>query len=753
MNISPPVSRPASGAPDGAFPPLDRRWAELMAKIESDPACRRGWEGFDRRMREFTGEKIAGLRAKASEYHRKYREHGGAKVFTWTNFLRFMAKEAMELAFHHRACGQENSRRAAEDLLRLVLDASPWSALDPARGWKSDLWTAEITASSGLALLILGDMLDPAQRREWETGLFQRGVEPILQDWLDPVRRIHALDTMGHNWWSVCVPCAAVGLLAVGPRSGETKDWLRRIGDGLVEFFQYPGNVLENKKRTFGAQGDFIEPVGYLDYALLYPVLLFEFYPECAGRDLAGEIPVLARLADYCLASVQVLEQGDDRLGFGDVPGKLLSERTAPWLWLAKRFRNEPLFCFLRRNRPEPKCFFEFLHWPADLAGESLHGAPRDVVFEQVGEGILRDGYDLASTVFAIKTGEAWNHNHTDAGSFVLSSAGRHFLIDSGTCEYSSPHYRQYFVTADAHNVILPGGRKPEADVFLLGTKHEGKIPCHLFAPGYKYLLADATGPWEGVYRRFYRHVLWIDDFIVLVDDLMAWQPGRWTQILHHAGTARSDGRRTRIENEGKTLTIHHVVPEFTEVETRTGPLKVQHIGAYKEEQEIREVPYFALHREGTDVRQKFVQVFELPGKSLDAVEPIEAGGQSGVRVRRGRTTWEIFCNHAGDGRKMNHNAHATFGEFRSDAFLVAFRWNARGALTAAALHHGSYLRRGDTALFSSLLKGHVLMNCDEAALHSYFSAETWADFQRPDGSVPSGKRVKLPAGATRIHL
>jgi len=743
------VSPKSSASSPRSYAPLAGRWAELTRKIETDPACRRGWEKFDARMREFNEAKVAELRAKGAEYRRKYQEHGGPKVFTWTNFLRFMGKEATELAFHHRMTGHENSRRMAEDLLQFLMEAEPWQAIDPKRGWHSDLWVAEVTASSALAMLILGDTVEKAQRQEWERTLFARGVEPILRDWMDPVRRIHALDTMGHNWWSVCVPCAAMGLLA-GPRSNETEDWLQRIGDGLVEFFQYPGNVLENKRRSFGAQGDFIEPVGYLDYALLYPVLMFDFYPECAGRDLVAEIPVLARLGDYCLASVQVLEDGDDRLAFGDVPGRLLSERAAPWLWVAGRFRNEPLFHYLRRNRPEPGSFYEFLHWPAGLAGESFQGAPRDIVFEQVGEGILRDGYDTSSTVFAIKTGDSWNHNHIDAGSFVLSSAGRHFLIDSGTCEYSSPFYLNYFMTPDAHNVILPGGRKPEADVFHLGVKHEGTIPCHLFAPGYKYLLADATGPWEGVHRRFYRHVMWIDDFIVMVDDLMAWQPGKWTQLLHHAGTALSDGRRTRIENGGQVLTVHHVVPNFTGVETRTGQLKVQEIGVYKEEQHLREVPYFALHCEGPEVRQKFVQVFELPGKSLEAVEPIEADRLSGVRVRRGRTTWEIFCNHAGDGRMMNHNAHATFGEFRSDAFLVALRRDAEGTLTAAALHHGSYLRRGDEALFSSLLKGNVLINYDDAVLHSFSSAETWADLRRPEEAA---QRVKLPPGATRIQL
>ena len=39
------------------------------------------------------------------------------------------------------------------------------------------------------------------------------GVEPLAGDWLDPAKRIHALDSMGHNWWMVCVGAAGLGAM------------------------------------------------------------------------------------------------------------------------------------------------------------------------------------------------------------------------------------------------------------------------------------------------------------------------------------------------------------------------------------------------------------------------------------------------------------------------------------------------------------------------------------------------------------
>ena len=85
---------------------------------------------------------------------------------------------------------------------------------------------------------------------------------PLLNDWVLPGKRIHSLDSMGHNWWGVCVAgggLCALALLGDDPRAQE---WIDAVDAGFVQWFQYPGNVLQNGLRTFEHEGPSYEGVG-----------------------------------------------------------------------------------------------------------------------------------------------------------------------------------------------------------------------------------------------------------------------------------------------------------------------------------------------------------------------------------------------------------------------------------------------------------------------------------------------------------
>ena len=49
------------------------------------------------------------------------------------------------------------------------------------------------------------DFLSPEERKTFADALVEKGINLILNDWVFGEKRIHSLDTMGHNWWSVCV--------------------------------------------------------------------------------------------------------------------------------------------------------------------------------------------------------------------------------------------------------------------------------------------------------------------------------------------------------------------------------------------------------------------------------------------------------------------------------------------------------------------------------------------------------------------
>lgn len=705
----------------------------IRHKIEKQNVVRSGWEIFDARMRS--------LAVRMDELDQKNCEWAEAAKhrvsFTHMNFLRLMAQEAARLTFHYSLTGNGNSLEAAQRILTWTLALPEWRAQGVRNGWASDLWTSDLCASTAMALDCGGSHWDANFTNELRHAIARRGVEPVLREWVDPATRIHALDSMGHNWWSVCVAGATIGMFAVNDCVPSASSRFDLVAEAIVEFFNYPGNVLQNKQRTFGVDGDFIESIGYLDYTLHNLVFVFDLYRDHLGIDLVEKLPVLGQVCDYYMASVQPLRTGVQRLNFGDMGigrdtiGSYNHNPAPVWLWLSSRFSRADLFHLVEKTHPQPQDVLEFLLWPETQPQGKFSGAPGDRIFRTTGIAVLRNGYADDSTVFAIKTGEKWNHNQSDAGSFILSSKGVEFLIDPGTTEYSSPLHASYFKRGFSHNVVLHNGRDQMEDLDHVGTKFMGRIAGNLFAPGYKYILADATGPWEGVYRRFYRHVIWIDRMIVLVDDLMAWDAGEFTALFHHAGEVELEKDGFVVHHGGERLRAHLVSPLPRRIDLAEGHLSKILPNNFKYEYEISTRPYVQVHHTSDSPRVKLVTLLELPGADLDAVEAIEGAHASGVRVRRGDVYTELVVNHLADGSVMHLNSTISHGAFKTDAFLFLTQRNSSGDLLRVGIHNGSQILHKGEIVYSSLLKGDIIIDQSNGRreFFSNLSAATRADF------------------------
>jgi hypothetical protein len=729
----------------------------LRARIDAMPACAAGWRSFLARMNDHTPRSLAARKRQIDGWRAR-----SPRGLTFMNAVRMAARDAASLAFAHRiGNGGGAHREAAIELLSWALEVPEWRCQGFKNGWKSDLWTADIAAAAGTALDLLGADADAGWRADCAAAILERGVGPVFREWLEPATRIHALDSMGHNWWAVCVGGAAIGLFAASDLDPRAPQRLALAADGLVEFFGYPGNVLQNKHRTFGAAGDFIESAGYLDYTLEPLVFLFELYRRTGGRDLPADIPVLRAVCDYYAALVQPLRQGIRRINFGDMGsgsdsvGSWAHNPAPAWLWLAREYGRSDLAFLARRVRPEPGDILSFLFWPDARGPGSFEGAPVDRVFADIGVAVLRDGYSEDATVLAIKTGETWNHNQADAGTFILSSCGVEFFIDPGTTGYSDPLHAGYFKRGFAHNVVLHDGRDQHADLDHLGTRSMGRIAGTLFAPGYRYVLADATGPWEGVYRRFYRHFLWFDHWLVLLDDLMAWHAGSWTSLYHHAGEARVGENGFVIEHQGETLEAHLIDPVPERIDFGLGYLSRQKQSPQKYEHEITERPYLRVHYPHSGPRAKLLTVFALPGHGMTQGEiaPIRGPGLSGVRLTGAEGSTEILCNHGADGSVMHLNAEIRHGGVRTDAFLSVVERDAAGALKGIGIHNGSRIHCDGTLLLGSLLKGDFLARTAAGgSLHASLGAPATVTLG-PPFAAGSQLAVRCPGGSTAIAI
>ena len=93
--------------------------------------------------------------------------------------------------------------------------------------------------------------------------LAEEGILPVLNDWVLGDQRIHALDTMGHNWWSAIVFGAGIGAIAIMDEDPRAPGWVKRIGAADSEWLSYAGSLLDNKPANFDRTGGFYESVSY----------------------------------------------------------------------------------------------------------------------------------------------------------------------------------------------------------------------------------------------------------------------------------------------------------------------------------------------------------------------------------------------------------------------------------------------------------------------------------------------------------
>ncbi len=469
------------------------------------------------------------------------------------------------------------------------------------------------------------------------------------------------------------------------------------------------------------------------------------------------------------MANVQPLQSGVQRLNFGDMGagrdtvGSYNHNPTSVWLWLAREFKRPDLFHLVERTHPLPQDIFEMLFWPDKPSASGFEGAPGDCVFENTGTAILRDGYADDATVLAVKTGEKWNHNQSDAGSFILSSRGMEFFIDPGTTEYSSPLHTSYFKRGHSHNVVLHNGRDQIEDLDHFGTKQMGRIAGSLFAPGYKYILADATGPWEGVYRRFYRHILWLNGIVVMLDDLMAWELGKWTSLFHYAGESVIKRDGFVISNGGENLRAHIVSPEPEGIDLAAGYLSKIKPNRVKYEYEVSEKPYLRVHFPGRNTREKILTVFELPGSPAKTITRLSGDALTGVRMSGQDGSTEVLCNHRADGSVMHLNSDNEYDNLRTDAFLVVLQRDAGGRIARVGIHNGSRLHIDNSLVFGSLIKSDVVLEIDPAniRIHSHLTAPASValgvphECQSRSGQAPQNAllNIFLPQGCAETLL
>lgn len=634
------------------------------------------------------------------------------------------------LGFAYHATGDRRYAERLREALSYYGSFAQWYG--PGMRQKSPPRQSELTTAAFLRGFATGydalhDYLGAEERAKVRDATIVLGIVPMLDDWLLPVTRIHAIDTMGHNWWSVCVSSAGVAALALLEDEPRAAGWADDVKRAMEEWFDYRGGRQQNKPRSFDRRGAFYEGVHYTCYALGDYLRLLLAEANVRPTSAAVRPEWLPRIAEFIVHASYPTSSGLRTVNFGDSDldddcsdvmqlMELTGLGSAETAWYLRQVaRGE------KRQGDESSwhltadtlinTFFRLLRSTRSTAGAGDFVLPRSIHYRDIGWGLMRSAWEDNATLLGVKCGDTWNHAHADAGSFVVFHAGQPLLIDSGTCFYDLPEYVDYYAASRAHNVVLFDGAGQPASDFARGPTRPGEVSSLLAGATLRYVRADAAGPMAHVFSRHQRHWIWVGRVIVMLDDVRAHWAGRFDWLLHYAGEAERLEEGARIVNGPAGATVKMIEPrEWQLVEER----------GFVERKPTVEKTYLRFSTKAPAVDAKFVTAIVLSGEGEEPViERLNAPDALGVRIVDGGIVTEVWFNLLADGRRMNENSLNRLGGWETDAAVLAFSGPQldRSSGEAVPAHclwaHGSTLRKDGLVAWDSLAKVDAIADRD----------------------------------------
>jgi oligo-alginate lyase len=562
--------------------------------------------------------------------------------------------------------------------------------------WHSVLETTEFSFGYSSGYDALWEFLTAGDRKVLAETMVHKVVEPILNDWVLPGKRIHSLDSMGHNWWGVCVTGAGLCALALLGDDPRAQAWIDAVDAGFAQWFDYKGNILQNRMPTFEQSGPSYEGVNYTNYGVSQYLHYRLAWQNTFPQRKAPRIEPLDHIATYFLQTLYPTSWGFLTVNFDDAPPSVDVTETL-LLLAACGFRSPDIARYLAHVRTHPQgTLLSLLRQSPSPQRVAQGNAPDSSVYGHMGWATMRSSWENDATFLAMKSGYTWNHAHADAGTFVLFKNGKPLIIDSGTCRYSRPEYSTYYRTSRAHNVILFNGQGQAQEDLGLGCKFPGHLHSLIDGHGLKYVYADATGPMARWFTRNYRHWLWSGNLVLIADDVRAHDEGQLDWLLHYAGDYKVDPRGgVRLSNDSATALVRVLYP----------PSQMHEDSGLADHDPDKKVPYLVFRPQAQARLQQFIAAIDLNPEAAAKYEVIEDPTYVGLRIQTADAAEEFY---------ISRRAIATpgtmvirIGEWTTDAYLLHLRRaSASGTdVDRFFVSDGSYLRHGDQSILESLSK------------------------------------------------
>lgn len=641
-------------------------------------------------------------------------------------------------------------KRYSDKLKEILLDvikSKTWGSsemLARRPAWHADLGVAHKSYLSAIAYDAVYNDLSTTEKKKIAEGLYRLGVEPSLGDWLLEPTRIHSLNSMGHNWWTSCVCMGGILALSLQNELEDAKEGAQAVYDYLPEWFLFAGDVLQQKAKTFDEAGGMYESLNYANFGIQEALQFWVAWKNMHPSASLPDVPQLKDLSSF-FAYVSYPRTGIlYNINFGDSHKNVAAESSLMLLY-ALGIQDKNMLWYISQvesgqhrdgyflNRP-----MGFLYTPSLKSAPEVPDLKQSQLFADFGWATMRNSWKKDATMLAVKSGHTWNHSHADANSFILFHKGVDIIKDAGNCWYPNPAYRNYFFQSQAHNVVLFNGQGQSREQQYHGSTLRGYLHHLLDGGNVKYVLANGTGPVSDHFSRNFRHFLWMDNVVYIIDDLKTHESGEFEWLWHPGGEWKKRGADVTITSGESSVVVRPLYPRLLTlsdfVHDYPDDLYWEKITAPTEDLKATET-YYSLHLPG-----KFNQIKGLTAvilkdsitqKDLPVMERREGKDWIGLRIAyKGKVT-DLYINQLADGRLMHSNSWIEADGWTTDAYMFAVTY-AEGTDPAETkdifMAYGSALRRNDVSYFASMSKLFFIRKDTEKGLDLWINGQPFVN-------------------------
>lgn len=651
------------------------------------------------------------------------------------------------LSLAYLMTGDKRYSNKLKEILLDVIKSKTWGSsemLARRPAWHADLGVAHKSYLSAIAYDAVYNDLSTTEKKRIAEGLYRLGVEPSLGDWLLEPTRIHSLNSMGHNWWTSCVCMGGILALSLQNELEDAKEGAQAVYDYLPEWFLFAGDVLQQKAKTFDEAGGMYESLNYANFGIQEALQFWVAWKNMHPSASLPDVPQLKDLSSF-FAYVSYPRTGIlYNINFGDSHKNVAAESSLMLLY-ALGIQDKNMLWYISQvesgqhrdgyflNRP-----MGFLYTPSLKSAPEVPDLKQSQLFADFGWATMRNSWKKDATMLAVKSGHTWNHSHADANSFILFHKGVDIIKDAGNCWYPNPAYRNYFFQSQAHNVVLFNGQGQSREQQYHGSTLRGYLHHLLDGGNVKYVLANGTGPVSDHFSRNFRHFLWMDNVVYIIDDLKTHESGEFEWLWHPGGEWKKRGADVTITSGESSVVVRPLYPRLLAlsdfVHDYPDDLYWEEITAPTEDLKATET-YYSLHLPG-----KFNQIKGLTAvilkdsitqKDLPVMERREGKDWIGLRiVYKGKVT-DLYINQLADGRLMHSNSWIEADGWTTDAYMFAVTY-AEGTDPAETkdifMAYGSALRRNDVSYFASMSKLFFIRKDTEKGLDLWINGQPFVN-------------------------